>query len=1565
MFRFRAYCCCLLLANTLISQAAVVVYLDPQGSLFGLSRPECNDPVSALTALAAPPATNQAGEPLASGVLSGTKVLALQTEGDTAIVDFSQDIIGAGLDEARLSAIFEQVTATLRQFGLTGSLRLQAGGKLLSDYLSPLRPLPTNPSPKAAAPKAAGALSGKKIALSPGHGWFWNGSGWYTQRPVYCSPLNQEDFHNLEEMQYLNTYLTQDGATTKPHRCLDKSYGTDPTSGKAWWQVAAYVWLKNQGYPCSVYANSSGDCTLGSGSSESSDDIRARPLASDYDSTDIYVSLHSNGYTGDCTGSCPTGTETYYDSTGMQPTASHNLANAINPAIIAAITGNADSSWTCHGTCVKDSAGSYGEIRIPNRAATLTEIAFHDTCDRDADANHLRDNFFRSTFTWGMYKGICDYFGVTPGWAYYSDEIVSHDIPTGMNPGATATVHITFRNRGVLWNDTRGFQLGAVGDSDPFTATTRYNVGSEIGPNTTKTFTLTFTAPTTPGTYVTDWRMLRSGVTWFGATLSVSVNVGETGYPATWGPYNLTTSRCIYYPANNSTSLRTGWYTTTAGTGAARSILKAADSSMATMPDAAIVSGSTFTVAFTTAGTYSTTADNPLNIYRIGQTWDSSAVWNSPWAAGGNYSSLGTSSQSVVYPTDGTVFTFSVGAGYSFPYGVMMKGDAESSITYRKAWKSSSPSPTLSVSYTTPTPTIRSWAYLGWYDQGASTDRQLRIDTDQVAGTYGGVPVTETDVAPEVGGPSYGNSYGTRQWQQGAYTNDLVDLNSSYFYNAIHENAVTYCFVYVYNSKGSSIANAYLGIGSDDSCKVWWNGAVVGSDIVGRGVAADSDFWGPITINAGWNRLLLKVENGTSGHGLYARFANASRTNLTDKAYLSFYTTDSTPPGPPTSLTVPGVTSGLWQNTVAAPTFTWTSGADSQAGGEGVSGVRGQKYYFGPSSGTAPDAFQTATTYAPGAQADGEYYFKVDTVDGALNESSIASFAFLYDGTAPDPVTSFGSSSPGTSDTDWYNSAADLTWTWTAATDATSGLDGYAIAQDTSPATDPGTTKTHDALTTSYTLAGPQASGEYWLHVRSEDVAGNWLASGNASHRRVRIDRTSPAGVSLAFGTITPDSITVTAAATDAHSGISASTGYNYSRAGASDSGAKGDAHTWTGLIANTEYSGLLVTVSDQAVPAPNSAASSAQTQWTLSLPPASGSVTPDNPSPTYGSTNTWTTVGGFGAGTAQYYRYAFDLSPTHTWADSEPQWSSATLATVPTSSGTWYLHVKGYNGADVGNGSFDYSLAVNPKALTVTGIGAQNKVYDGTTNATLILDSAALVGVVNGDDVTLDATNAVGAFSDPNVGTGKTVTISGLALAGANAASYTLAAPSPAADITGAATTTLLVSSENPAAPGSNVTFTATMSSGVGAPTGDVVFLASAVPFSTNTLIGGVAAASTASLPPGTNTVAAQYAAQGNYLGSSATLEQVIQSLAPCSLTNAIVGITDNLDGTFTITFAGTPQAQYYVVASPDAALPTGWSPVPGSTNTVADANGLWSVTLTNAEPQRFYRSAAISPCP
>ena len=95
----------------------------------------------------------------------------------------------------------------------------------------------------------------------------------------------------------------------------------------------------------------------------------------------------------------------------------------------------------------------------------------------------------------------------------------------------------------------------------------------------------------------------------------------------------------------------------------------------------------------------------------------------------------------------------------------------------------------------------------------------------------------------------------------------------------------------------------------------------------------------------------------------------------------------------------------------------------------------------------------------------------------------------------------------------------------------------------------------------------------------------------------------------------------------------------------------------------------------------------------------------------------------------------------------------------------------------------------INPKAITaITGITANNKVYDGLTTAGLNVGSASFTGIIGGDS--LSVASSSGNFDNKNAGTGKTVAISGLSLGGIDARNYTLAdaTASSTADITPAA---------------------------------------------------------------------------------------------------------------------------------------------------------------------------------
>ena len=95
--------------------------------------------------------------------------------------------------------------------------------------------------------------------------------------------------------------------------------------------------------------------------------------------------------------------------------------------------------------------------------------------------------------------------------------------------------------------------------------------------------------------------------------------------------------------------------------------------------------------------------------------------------------------------------------------------------------------------------------------------------------------------------------------------------------------------------------------------------------------------------------------------------------------------------------------------------------------------------------------------------------------------------------------------------------------------------------------------------------------------------------------------------------------------------------------------------------------------------------------------------------------------------------------------------------------------------GADAGNYVLDTSAqvataAITPKSITASAT-AGDKVYDGTTTAQL--SDVTLAGLVSGD--TVSATGSTGNFDTKNVGNGKAVDGSGLALAGADAGNYVL----------------------------------------------------------------------------------------------------------------------------------------------------------------------------------------------
>ena len=100
--------------------------------------------------------------------------------------------------------------------------------------------------------------------------------------------------------------------------------------------------------------------------------------------------------------------------------------------------------------------------------------------------------------------------------------------------------------------------------------------------------------------------------------------------------------------------------------------------------------------------------------------------------------------------------------------------------------------------------------------------------------------------------------------------------------------------------------------------------------------------------------------------------------------------------------------------------------------------------------------------------------------------------------------------------------------------------------------------------------------------------------------------------------------------------------------------------------------------------------------------------------------------------------------------------------------------------GPDVGNYTLTQPAGllanITAKPLTITGLAANNKVYDRLATATLS-GAASLSGVISGDIVTLGGSSSAN-FADKTVANNKPVTVSGYTISGGDSANYSLTQP-------------------------------------------------------------------------------------------------------------------------------------------------------------------------------------------
>ena len=226
-----------------------------------------------------------------------------------------------------------------------------------------------------------------------------------------------------------------------------------------------------------------------------------------------------------------------------------------------------------------------------------------------------------------------------------------------------------------------------------------------------------------------------------------------------------------------------------------------------------------------------------------------------------------------------------------------------------------------------------------------------------------------------------------------------------------------------------------------------------------------------------------------SSEGTKTVTVNARSDNMVDKTTSVNVVVDGTQPGAVGALTSPAHAPNVWSNDPTI-SYTWNAAFDARSGISGY-GI------FETSSATIPGATQdigavTSYTSAAWPSSNTPRYFNIRSVDrsGNWDADFRSTGPYLIDVTAPSLPTLASSSHP----VGIARCENTVSVTWTAASDAHSGVAGYGHVWSTSPAGAPANIVDTTGTSETTTL-GP---GTWYLNVKVLDVAGNWT-SGFAS----------------------------------------------------------------------------------------------------------------------------------------------------------------------------------------------------------------------------------------------------------------------------------------------------------------------------------------------------------------------------------------------------------------------------------------------------------------------------------
>jgi hypothetical protein len=338
--------------------------------------------------------------------------------------------------------------------------------------------------------------------------------------------------------------------------------------------------------------------------------------------------------------------------------------------------------------------------------------------------------------------------------------------------------------------------------------------------------------------------------------------------------------------------------------------------------------------------------------------------------------------------------------------------------------------------------------------------------------------------------------------------------------------------------------------------------------------------------------------------------------------------------------------------------------------------------------------------------------------------------------------------------------------------------------------------------------------------------------------------------------------------------------------------------------------------------------------------------VTAANASRAYGAANptfTDTIIGYVNGDTSSVVTGAASLTTTATTASA--------AGTYPITAAAGTLAASNYTFAFV-NGA----LTIGQAAPTISWSPVSSITYgttlNGILNATAQFGGSAVTGTFS-YTATLAGGSPVAVTSATVLGTGSYTLTATFAPTGTTAGDYQAVSSSVPLSVNLAQLTVTLTSNFNPVLVQNAITFTATVSSTAGVPTGTVTFLDGATPLGTGTVSGGLATFTTSALTVGLHSITASYGGDANLAG--ATSSPLTESVEDFSMNASGATATALPGSTAEFTFAlspigGTtlPAAITFTVSGLPAGATYSLSPA-----TLAAGAGTTTVTVTVNLPQ------------